>query len=266
MLLAQNLLMHGMAKIEFENAEVTYAHHGGNNQSLPVLGPLSLPVEQGEFLCVLGESGCGKSTLMRLLAGLLEPTRGSVLVDGSPITGPDAKRGVVFQKPGLIPWLTVEKNLSLGFRIRGESVPAARIRETIQAVGLKGFERAKPHKLSGGMAQRAAIARALVAKPEIMLFDEPFSALDALTKLKMQSELLRIWHEEDLTVIFVTHDIEEAVALATRIVVLTPRPGRIAAIKNVKLEHPRSRVSSSFARIRAMVAEDLGDAIQDAII
>ena len=226
---------------------------------IEALSRINLEVLPGEFLCILGESGCGKSTLLRILAGLQVPTGGSVQVNGTKITGPNSQVGVVFQNPALLPWLTVEKNVGLGFRIRGESSPGPRIRECIDLVGLRGFEAMRPKSLSGGMAQRAAIARALVGNPEVLLMDEPFSSLDAITRSRMQRELQEIWRRRPITIVFVTHDIDEAVVLGTRVVVMTPRPGRVGRILQIPLEYPRSRRAPDFVRLKSMIADELLD-------
>ncbi|WJH35811.1 ABC transporter ATP-binding protein [Paenibacillus sp. CC-CFT747] len=205
------------------------------------LQDIHLTIEPGEFVCLLGPSGCGKSTLLELLAGLQAPTGGEVLLDGTRLQGPSRKLGVVFQDPSLFPWRTIEQNVGLGLELAG--VGKAERKERVQAflemVGLQGFGGKYPHQLSGGMKQRAGIARALVGSPEILLMDEPFGAVDHLTRLQLQSDLLRIWQEAKKTVVFVTHDVSEAVFLADRIVLLSPRPGRIQRIFPITLPRPR---------------------------
>ncbi len=243
-----------MSKIILENIEKAFITE---NSKVIALSPINLKIDDGEFLCILGESGCGKTTLLRILAGLEIPTSGKAIIDGKQITSPDFKRGVVFQKPNLLPWLSVEKNISLGFKIRNEKFNKEKIDNIIKLVGLEGFEKAKPSNLSGGMAQRVAIARALVSDPDILLMDEPFGALDALTRLKLQSELTKIWLNRGITIIFITHDIDEAVTLATRILVMTPRPGRIGRVAQVPLEYPRSRISEEFIRLKSIISEEL---------
>lgn len=218
-----------------------------------------LEVAQGEFLAIVGASGCGKSTLLRLILGLETDYEGEILLDGKKIVGPGLDRGIVFQEHRLFPWLTVRENVALGLENSG--LPKAErenlIREHIDLVGLSGFEKSHPHELSGGMSQRAAIARALVNRPEILLLDEPFGALDALTRTYLQNELQRIWKLEGATMIEVTHDVEEAVFLASRIVVMESRPGRIKKIIPVDLPHPRNRASLEFARIKESVIEEI---------
>ncbi len=214
------------------------------------LEDVSLTVRPGEFVSIIGSSGCGKSTLLRIVAGLETEYRGSALFNGARITGPGLDRGVVFQEHRLFPWLTVRENVAFGL----DGVPAeARdetVREHIALVGLAGFEHARPHELSGGMAQRVAIARALANRPQMLLLDEPFGALDALTKIQLQQEMLRIWEAEGATMLLVTHDIDEAIFLGDRVVVMSSRPGSIRRIIPVDLPRPRDRGSFEFARLR----------------
>jgi len=210
---------------------------------LEVLEGLTLNVQPGEFLSIVGASGCGKSTLLRLLVGLDRDYQGGISIGGAPVTGPSLERGIVFQEHRLFPWLTVADNVGLGLENSAWSAERKRreIREHIELVGLAGFENAYPHQLSGGMAQRAAIARALVNKPGILLLDEPFGALDALTRTRLQEELKSIWQRERITMVLVTHDVDEAVYLGDRVVVMRPRPGRIKKVLPVEVAHPRDR-------------------------
>ena len=230
-------------------------------ESLLVLDDISLTVEPGEFVAIVGGSGCGKSTLLRLLAGLDPDYQGSLLHDGAPIDGPTLARGLIFQDHRLFPWLTVEQNVEMAFT--NTNVPAAERRRRVAAeiarVGLDGFAGAYPHQLSGGMSQRAAIARALVGRPDVLLLDEPLGALDALTRLHMQKELRRLWQEEGITMLMVTHDIEEAVYLADRVVVLEARPGRVRRIQHVPLSHPRQRRDAAFVALRDGLLADFGE-------
>ena len=244
-------------QIDISSVSVQYETSAG---PLLALKNIHLGIARGEFVCLLGESGCGKSTLLRLVAGLQQPSSGIVKVGDQVVSGPDPKLGVVFQSPALLPWLTVKENVALGFRIRSETVPHDLIQRTLDMVALTGFERARPKNLSGGMAQRAAIARALVSNPDVLLMDEPFGALDALTRLRMQTELRRIWSEQKVTIIFVTHDIDEAIVLGSRIVVMTPRPGRIARIINIPLKYPRSKRSADFLRLKVLISDELMEA------
>lgn len=222
------------------------------HERLQVLDEVSLDVAPGEFVCIVGASGYGKSTLLRLIAGLDTEYTGSIAYEGRPITGPDLSRGSVFQEHRLFRWLTVEQNIQLAFG--ATSIPRQeqreRVREQIHRVSLSGFETAWPHQISGGMAQRAAIARALVNRPRLLLLDVPLGALDALTRLKLQQEPQRLWLDVGITMIIVTHDIEEAVFLADRIVAMTSHPGRINRVVAVPLPHPRERTELPFNAIK----------------
>jgi ABC-type nitrate/sulfonate/bicarbonate transport system ATPase subunit/flavin-dependent dehydrogenase len=208
-------------------------------ESVDALGDVSFEVAPGELVCVVGASGCGKSTLLNVLGGFLRPTRGEVFVQGEPVVGPDPRRIFVFQESGVFPWLTVEENVGFGLERRPAAERQASVAHYVEMVGLRGFERAYPRELSGGMRQRVEIARALAASPDLLYMDEPFSALDYLTRLKMRADLVRIWEQEKKTILFVTHDIEEAMQLADRVLVMTPRPGRMREIVEVGLPRPR---------------------------
>ncbi len=207
------------------------------------LDKISLVIRRREFLCVLGASGCGKSTLIRILAGLETPTSGEILLDGNPVSGPCPDRGMVFQGYTLFPWLTVKRNVMFGLQMEGKSSfeAASEAREWIAMVGLSKFENAYPHELSGGMKQRVAIARALANRPRILLMDEPFGALDAQTRAQMQAYLLDIWKNVDVTILFITHDLDEAVYLSDKILVLGTNPSRVAEIIENPVPRPRSR-------------------------
>lgn len=225
------------------------------------LSNIDLKIEDGEFLSILGPSGCGKSTLLEILAGLQLPTSGEVLFDGRPLQGPGIERGVVFQDPSLYPWRTVFQNVELGLELR--RLPKAERKERVQKyldmVGLTGFEHKYPHHLSGGMKQRAGLARALAGAPKVLLMDEPFGAVDHLTRLQLQDDLLNIWEAEKKTVVFVTHDVSEAVFLGSRVVLLSPRPGRIKQIFHVPNKRPRKRDDIELAKIQ----NDIYAAIHD---
>ncbi len=213
----------------------------GPNGNFSALEDVSLTVRQGEFVCLIGPSGCGKSTLLRIIAGLLTPTEGEIRLEGAPLTEPGRRVGLVFQQPTLLPWRTVADNVALPLELGDMAEPERKekIRELLHTVGLKGFEAEYPHNLSGGMAQRAAIARAMAQNPEILLLDEPFGSLDALTRERMGVELLRIWQAYQRTVVMVTHSVEEAALLADRVVVLTPLPGCVLDVIDVTLPRPR---------------------------
>lgn len=227
------------------------------DRTVHALDKVSLAIEPGEFISIVGPSGCGKSTLLRFLAGLDRPDNGSVSVDGETIERPSLKRGIVFQDHRLLPWLNVEKNIALGLHSVAGSEPAKneRVRYLIDLVGLNGFEKALPHELSGGMSQRAAIARGLAPRPPLLLLDEPLGALDSLTRSHLQDELLAIWEREKSTVVMVTHDVEEAIYLSDRIIVMEPRPGRIARIFEVRGPRPRHRDDVYFVAIRREITD-----------
>lgn len=229
---------------------------------LPVLNHVNFTVEPGEFVALLGPSGCGKSTLLRLVAGLEPATSGNLLVDGVPISKPHPSRVVVFQDPTLYPWRTVGGNAALGLEAQGVlKEKRHRIREVLETVGLAEFENAYPHQLSGGMAQRAALARALVNDPRLLILDEPLGKLDSLTRITMQSELVRLWQHSRFTTLLVTHDIEEALFLAGRVIVFSERPARIKAEVINSLPYPRHRGAPRFSELRREVFEHLGLAV-----
>jgi NitT/TauT family transport system ATP-binding protein len=226
---------------------------------LPVLDNVSLDIAAGSFVALLGPSGCGKSTLLRLVAGLEPPSNGRLLVDGRPITGPDPSRVVVFQDPTLYPWRTVWDNAALGLEARGTlKRERPRVDEALNRVGLTKFARAYPHQLSGGMAQRAALARALVNEPRVLILDEPLGKLDSLTRIGMQGELVGLWQRAGFTTLLVTHDVEEALFMAERVIVLTDRPARIAADLAVNLPYPRHRGDPRLAELRRQALSLLG--------
>jgi NitT/TauT family transport system ATP-binding protein/sulfonate transport system ATP-binding protein len=219
---------------------------------------LSLAVEAGEMMALIGPSGCGKSTLLRLIAGLDEPTSGELRIGTEPITGPSAQRGLMFQDHNLFPWLNVRRNIQTGLVVRGVlRQHRHEVEEFIRLMGLEAFGHLYPHQLSGGMAQRAALARALVNHPKVLLLDEPLGALDQFTRMRMQDEVLRVWQARGTTMVFVTHDIDEAIYMSDRIAVMTPRPGRIERVLDVPLQRPRQRNSPRFLELRAAILEML---------
>ncbi|NBF01604.1 ATP-binding cassette domain-containing protein [Pseudomonas sp. Fl5BN2] len=242
--------------VSFNHVGKTFAVAGGE---LEAIREFNLDIAEGEFVAIVGSSGCGKSTLLRLLIGLDTDFRGEIRIDGKPVTGIGSERGIVFQEHRLFPWLTVAENIGLG--LVNEALSTAerqrRIDDFIDLVGLGDFSRAYPHQLSGGMAQRVAIARGLVASPRILLLDEPFGALDALTRQQMQDELLAIRERAKITTVLVTHDVEEAIFLADRVVVMEPRPGRIKRVVQVGLPHPRLRSSFDFHQLREELLHEL---------
>src|ERR1700753_239658 len=231
-------------------------HRGG--ETVPVLENINLAVADGEFVCLLGPSGCGKSTLLNTMAGFLSPTRGEVRVDNEIVEGPDPRRIFVFQERGVFPWLTVEGNIAFGLGGLTREERGRRIAHYIQMVGLQGFEKAYPSELSGGMKQRLEVARALAVNPDMLLLDEPFGALDSITRLIMRGELLRIWREERNTVIFVTHDIDEAVQLADRVVFLSARPATVQETVEIDIPHPRYISSARYLELRDGIFKQIG--------
>ena len=242
-------------KVSLDGLSMVFRSDGN---SVEVLDRIGLEVPEGEFVCILGPSGCGKSTLLNIVAGFLAPTDGEARIDGEPVRGPDPRRIFVFQERGVFPWLTVEGNIGFGlFRLAAEE-RERRIAYYVRLVGLGGFERAYPHELSGGMKQRLEVARALAVNPDMLFLDEPFGALDSITRLGMRSELLRIWELERKTVLFVTHDIEEAVQLADRVVVLSSRPARIRRIVEIDIPHPRDISSPRYLELRDGIFEAIG--------
>ena len=243
-------------RISFQNVSCRFTAADG--ASFTALDRLCLDVAEGEFVTVVGPSGCGKSTAMNIAAGLLAASSGRVLVDGAQVAGPSPERGVIFQQYALFPWLTVRQNVEFGLRVA--RLPARQRRETadyfMSLVGLRDFAEALPKTLSGGMKQRCAIARAYAVNPKILLMDEPFGALDALTRVQLQDQLLEAWSRERRTVMFITHDVDEAVYLPNRVVVMAARPGRLAQVIPVDLPYPRTeqiRLSPEFTAIRNQV-------------
>lgn len=236
--------------------EVSKTFHT-DQQITPVLDGISLDVHEGDFTAVIGPSGCGKSTLLKIVAGLDCEYDGNVLLKGEPILSPSQEKGFIFQEHRLFPWLTVEKNIAADLSLRDESVRKA-VDDLIELVKLTGFEKAYPRQLSGGMSQRVAIARALLRKPAVLLLDEPFGALDAFTRSHMQEALLDIWRSNRTAMVLVTHDIDEAIFLSTRVIVMDARPGRIKANVPIDLPYPRSRTSRSFTELRTLILNELG--------
>ena len=217
-----------------------------------VLDGVSFSLAAGELVSLVGPSGCGKSTLLRLIAGLDSTDAGDLLVGSDPITSPNAERGLVFQDPNLFPWLTVRRNIQSGLVARGVlHQKRQEVDQFMRLVGLESFANVYPHHLSGGMAQRAALARALISHPKVLLLDEPLGALDAFTRMRMQDEVLRLWQARRTTMLLVTHDIDEAIYMSDRIMIMTPRPGRIERVIDVSLNRPRQRDSADFLRLRS---------------
>lgn len=245
--------MERLGTLEVKNLHKSYH---SRNEDQAVLNDINLTVQPGEFISIIGSSGCGKTTFLRLVVGLEKGYEGEILLDGKRLNGPSLNRGVVFQDHRLLPWLTIEKNVGLGLKHPKSDESRETIQEHLELVGLKGFEKHFPHQLSGGMSQRAAIARALVNRPEILLLDEPLGALDALTRMYMHQELERIWKKEGITMIMITHDVDEAIVLSDKIVVMSSRPGTIKKIIPVPLARPRDRAGYDFVRIKEEVLEE----------
>lgn len=231
----------------------------GGEPSIQVLDGITLEVRQGEFVVLVGPSGCGKSTILNILGGFQRATSGEVYVGGEPIRGPDPRRIFVFQENGVFPWLNVRENIGFGLSNRSRREREEMIARYLEMVELVGFEKTYPRELSGGMKQRVELARALAANPETIWMDEPFGALDYLTRLKMRADLVRIWQKERKTIVFVTHDIDEAVQLADRVVVLTTRPARIARIIPIDLPRPRDMDSAGYLQARDAIFDAMGN-------
>jgi NitT/TauT family transport system ATP-binding protein len=242
-------------KLKLQHLGMVY---GQDAERVPVLEDINLEVSDGEFVCIVGPSGCGKSTLLNVMAGFLSATAGTVAIDGEVVTGPDPRRILVFQERGVFPWLTVEGNIGFGLSKLTREERRKRIAHYVQAVRLQGFEHAYPSDLSGGMKQRLQVARALAVNPDILYLDEPFGALDFVTRVIMRGELHRIWQTERRTILFVTHDIDEAVQLADRVVVLSSRPARIQDILTIDIPHPRNISSPRYLQLRDELLKQIG--------
>jgi len=245
----------GKTKLQADHVHTVFTRDG---ETTPVLNDINLQVADGEFVCLLGPSGCGKSTLLSTMAGFLSPTSGSIKIDGEVVVGPDPRRIFVFQERGVFPWLTVEGNIEFGLFHLTAAERRQRVAHYIKMVGLEGFEKAYPPALSGGMKQRLEVARALAVNPDMLFLDEPFGALDSITRLIMRGELLRIWEAERKTIIFVTHDIDEAVQLADRVVVMSARPATIQQIVDIDIPHPRDISSPRYLQFRDGIFQQIG--------
>ncbi|OPJ55101.1 aliphatic sulfonates import ATP-binding protein SsuB [Clostridium chromiireducens] len=242
--------------ISVKNVYRTYIDANGNE--VEALKNINIEIQPGEFISFIGPSGCGKTTLMRLIAGLDEAQEGELFLDGEKIEGTNHERGYVFQQANLFPWANIEDNISAGLRARKiYKEHKEEVAHYIEIAGLKGFEKSYPHQISGGMAQRASLVRALINSPKVLLLDEPLGALDSFTRFTLQDKLLELWKERETTMILVTHDVDEAVYLSDRIIIMSPRPGKIEEIINVKLRRPRNRTSDEFLVLRKKILEKL---------
>ncbi|MBE6012693.1 MAG: ABC transporter ATP-binding protein [Lachnospiraceae bacterium] len=231
-----------------------------NNDITNALDKTDLELHNNEFISIVGASGCGKSTILRLIAGLIVPTEGRITVNGEEVTKPDPNRGMVFQKPTLFPWLTVEKNIAFSLKMQKKyEKNKDQVERMLNLIGLEDFKKDYPAQLSGGMAQRVALVRSLINEPDILLLDEPLGALDAFTRMNMQDEILNMWKKKKQLVIMVTHDVEEAIYMGTKVLVMEPRPGRIRAEIPIALDYPRDRGSTSFMAYRNKILDMLGD-------
>lgn len=239
-----------MSKLEFKEVSKSFVR-SDSEFITTALEDINFSIRENEFVSIVGPSGCGKSTILRLIAGLIVPTTGNIYLDGEEITGPSSRRGMVFQKSTLFPWLSVKDNVGFSSKLKSEEkVDDKTIDQMLEKVGLLDFKNSYPSNLSGGMAQRISLIRTMVNKPEVLLLDEPLGALDAFTRMNMQDEILKLWDEEKNMTIMVTHDVDEAVYMSTKVIVMEPRPGRIKEIVPIELDYPRNRTSREFTNYR----------------
>lgn len=254
-----------MSQIKLQVEGITKEFTNKDEQKLIALRDVNISVNVGEFICIVGPSGCGKTTLLRIIAGLETATNGNIYIDGRVMNEPGPEKGLVFQEFALFPWRSVEKNIEFGLQFTNVPQTARKgiIEKYLKMVNLAGWESRYPFELSGGMKQRVAIARALATDPEILLMDEPFGSLDAQTRNTLQDELLRIWRETGKTIIFVSHNIEEATYLGDRVLVLTARPGQIKNFYSIALPHPRERATSEFIKIRETILKEVMEEVEN---
>ncbi|MCL1862846.1 MAG: ABC transporter ATP-binding protein [Defluviitaleaceae bacterium] len=240
-----------MKKGRIRIMDVNKTYKNSTNEDVCAVESLNFLINSGEFVSIVGTSGCGKSILLRMVAGLEKPTRGEIIFDGKAVECTSPDRGLVFQEHALFPWLTIRKNIIFALKSSGRYKDYVQaVEPLIEKVGLKEFANSYPHRLSGGMRQRAAVIRSLAVSPDVLLFDEPLGALDSFTRMTLQDEIIRLWKERENTMVMVTHDVDEAVYLSNRIVVMSPRPGRIAEVITVPMSYPRNRGSSEFSNLR----------------
>lgn len=244
-----------MNNLIFENVSKSFLRTDSDGLT-HALTDINMTIEDGEFVCIVGPSGCGKSTLLRLIAGLIVPTTGTITLGDKKVEGTDSDRGMVFQKPTLFPWLTVGENVGFSANLKKQN-NEKEVDRLLEKVGLMEFKNSYPHQLSGGMAQRVALIRTMINKPNVFLLDEPLGALDAFTRMNMQDELIRLWQENKHIMIMVTHDVDEAIYLSNKVVIMEPRPGRIKKILDIDLDYPRNRTSKEFTDYRNEILETL---------
>ena len=255
-----------VGEIRIENVYKSFKNSDPAKEDLVALNGFSLDIKPGSFVSLIGPSGCGKSTLLRIIGGLDKATDGKIFIDDKEIKKPGSDRGFAFQGSNLFPWLTVEKNIAFGLKARHIYKDHKKdVEEYIKLVGLTGFEKSYPHQLSGGMQQRASLARALVGHPNVLLLDEPLGALDAFTRMNLQDEILNIWKEHNMTMLMVTHDVDEAVYMSDYVVVMSARPSKVEAIIKIDLPRPRARAQDTFQEYRTKILKvlDLGGKVED---
>ena len=242
-----------MKKLEFKNVSKVF-EKVDKDEKTHALKDINLSIDNNEFVSIVGPSGCGKSTMLRLISGLIKPSLGSLLLDDEKIEGPSSRKGMVFQNPTLFPWLKVEENVGFSGNLKnGEDIDEKTIDLMLEKVGLEDFKKSYPKELSGGMAQRVSLIRTMIMKPEVFLLDEPLGSLDAFTRMNMQDEILKLWQEEKNLMIMVTHDVEEAVYMSSKIIIMEPRPGRIKEVVDIDLPYPRNRTSDEFVDYLSLI-------------
>lgn len=246
-----------MKKLEFKNVSKVF-EKVDEDEKTQALKDINLSINNNEFVSIVGPSGCGKSTMLRLISGLIKPSLGSLLLDDEKIEGPSSRKGMVFQNPTLFPWLKVGENVGFSGNLKnGEDIDEKTIDLMLEKVGLEDFKNSYPKELSGGMAQRVSLIRTMIMKPEVFLLDEPLGSLDAFTRMNMQDKILKLWQEEKNLMIMVTHDVEEAVYMSSKIIIMEPRPGRIKEVVDIDLPYPRNRTSDEFIAYRNKILKTL---------
>lgn len=247
-----------VGNISIQNVRKEFVNQDSTQENIVALNDFTLDIQPGEFVSLIGSSGCGKSTLLRLIGGLDRPSSGSIVLDGKEINKLGSDRGFAFQGSNLFPWLTVEQNISFGLKARHIYKDHKQdVQDFINLIGLNGFEKSYPHQLSGGMNQRASLARALVGHPKVLLLDEPLGALDAFTRMNLQDEILKIWQQHGMTMIMVTHDVDEAIYMSNKVVVMSARPSKVEAVIDIDLPRPRARAQDTFQVYRSKILDIL---------